>query len=139
MRRVPGTVILIGIVMFIAAGLAAWVAYSLIFSDEMFLTLVEMTRPGLMFILERSRLFGALFALLALIVAYGAMEFLRGRKWAWWFAVVLFAVNGCGDVISFFATHDLARSAGGIAVVTAFLVLLSSHGVRSYFAQIESA
>ncbi|HET9399540.1 MAG TPA: hypothetical protein VFO34_01195 [Candidatus Acidoferrales bacterium] len=132
-RRVPVTVILIGIVMFVAAALAALVAYSLIFADEIFLTMVVMARPGLMFSLDHARLFGALFVAVALIVAYGAMGFLRGRMWAWWFAVALFAVNGCGDVMSFFATHDLVRSGGGLAVVTVFLVVLNSNGVRDYF------
>lgn len=133
-RRVPGTVILIGIVMFVAAAMAAWVAYSLISADEVFLTLVAMLRPGLMVLAEHGRLFGALFVLLALIVAYAAMGFLRGQRWAWWFAVALFAASGCGDVMSFFATHDLVRSGGGLVVVTTFLVLLNGNSVKRYCA-----
>lgn len=132
MRRAPVGVIVIGIVMFVAAGLAVWVGYTLIFHDDVFLTLVVMKRPELMVMVENGKTFGPLFLALAVAVVYGAIGFLRGRRWAWWFAVVLFAVNGCGDIVGFFQNHDALRSGGGIAVVTAFLVVLSSNGVQSY-------
>lgn len=133
MRRAPGSVILIGIVMFVAAMLAAWVGYTLIFQDDVFLTLVVMKRPELMVMVENGRVFGSLFLGLAFAVVYGAIGFLRRRRWAWWFAVVLFAVNGCGDIVGFYYTHDVLRSGGGLTVVTFFLVTLSSTNVKSYF------
>jgi hypothetical protein len=53
--------------------------------------------------------------------ASAGIGFLHARKWAWWFAV-LFTVDGCGDLISFFITGELLKSASGVAVCSVFLV-----------------
>ncbi len=62
------------------------------------------------------------------------MAFWRGRRWAWWFAVAVFAVNGCGDVVSYFVLRELWRSAAGVAVAGAALYYLIRPDVRRYFA-----
>jgi hypothetical protein len=58
---------------------------------------------------------------------------LRGRKWAWWFAIGLLAINGCGDEVSFIVTRDAVRSASGILICSVFVFLLSHNRVRFFF------
>jgi len=70
---------------------------------------------------------------LAIGTASAARGLLRGRRWAWWFTVVLFTVNGFGDLVSFPVTRDALRSASGVVISSAFLYALSRHHVRLYF------
>ena len=41
---------------------------------------------------------GAAFLVLVIPAAIIAVGFSRGRRWAWWAAVLMFVVNGLGDV-----------------------------------------
>jgi hypothetical protein len=79
------------------------------------------------------RFSGVLLLALAVGTAGAATGLLRRRKWAWWFAVLLFAVNGFGDLASYFVTRDWLRSASGVVVCSAFLYALSRQRVRFYF------
>jgi len=76
---------------------------------------------------------GALLILLGAATLAGGIGSLRGRRWAWWFAVLLFGVNGCGDLASGVVTRDWAKSASGLAVAGVFLFLLSRPAVRRHF------
>jgi uncharacterized membrane protein (DUF2068 family) len=58
---------------------------------------------------------------------------LKRKRWAWWFAVVLFAIDGSGDVVSLVVIGDWLKSASGMAICSAFLYALSRHRVRNYF------
>jgi hypothetical protein len=82
------------------------------------------------------RISGVLLLVLGLGTASAATGLLHRRTWAWWFAVVLFAVDGGGDVAALFATGDLLRSAFGVAVPATFLYSLTRPHVRRYFREI---
>jgi hypothetical protein len=56
----------------------------------------------------------------------------RGRRWAWWFAIILFTVNVGGDVVALFAIQDWARSGSGILIGLMFLAVLLQTRVRSF-------
>ena len=75
---------------------------------------------------------GVLLLMLAVGTASAGRGLLRGKKWAWWFSVVLFTVDGCGDLVSFFFTKDALRSGLGLLICTVFLVVLfnADRGVR---------
>ena len=62
-----------------------------------------------------------------------AVGLLRRKRWAWWFAVILFAINGSGDVVSFIVTGDWLRGASGVVIASAFLYSLSRCRVRRCF------
>jgi hypothetical protein len=65
-----------------------------------------------------------------------AVNMLRRKQWAWWFATMLFAIDGAGDVISSFVTRDFVRSGSGAVISFAFLYALTRLRVRRYFKQI---
>jgi len=78
---------------------------------------------------------GLLLLALGVGTAAAGAGLLRCRPWAWWFAVVLFTVNGCGDVVGLVATRDWLRSGAGVAVAAAFVYALTRPRVRNYFAK----
>ena len=71
---------------------------------------------------------------LACAVALAAKGLLNGRRWAWQLTILLFALNGMGDLVSLFLTRDRIRGASGILVAGGFLFLLLRPSVRTLFA-----
>jgi hypothetical protein len=64
---------------------------------------------------------------------FAALGLLRGQRWAWWFGVFLFAIESCGNFVSYFLTHDALRSGAGAIIAITFLLFLCHPVVRSYF------
>lgn len=54
------------------------------------------------------------------------------RRWAWWFAFVLFIVNTGGDVVVLVFIGDWLRSGSGILIGLAFLSSLMSPAAKTY-------
>jgi hypothetical protein len=64
---------------------------------------------------------------------FAALGLLRGRPWAWWFAVFLFAIDSSGNIVSYFFVHDVLRSICGTIISGTFLFFLCRKSVRGYF------
>ena len=75
-----------------------------------------------------------LFAVVGIATALAGRGLLRRRRWAWWFAVAVFAMNIVGDIISLASTHDLMRRGLGVVVAGALLMCLLRRDVRDYYA-----
>jgi hypothetical protein len=73
-----------------------------------------------------------LFGLSALSAATAIGLFSR-KKWAWWLAVALFAINGAGDLVTLILTRDILRSGSGLLVAGVFLFFLTRPAVRQAF------
>ncbi|HWE86594.1 MAG TPA: hypothetical protein VG267_16750 [Terracidiphilus sp.] len=71
----------------------------------------------------------ALFCL-ACISAAAAAGLLRRKRWAWWIALVMFAINGAGDIVSVLRTHQLIRFGSGVLIAAGFIFLLVLPPVR---------
>jgi len=122
--------------LFAATAIAAVVGTSLIFPNPLLDRLWELNRPAFALFHAFGRISGALLLALGIGTAAAARGLLNGKKWAWWFAVVLFSINGAGDVVSLVATGDLFRTVVGVAVAAAFLYLLTRPHVRRHFTRI---
>src|SRR5262249_41222778 len=68
----------------------------------------------------------------AIAATASGLGLLRRRKWAWWIAVLTFAVNCCGDLVSLFILGDWIKGFGGVAVSGTFIYLLTRRSVRDY-------
>ena len=79
------------------------------------------------------RLSGVLLIALSLGTGFCAAGLLKGRTWAWRFAVGLFAANICGDVAGVFFTRDPLRAVMGVLVASVFLLVLARRSVRLFF------
>jgi hypothetical protein len=67
---------------------------------------------------------------LALVSGATAVGLLLHRRWAWWIALLLFAANGAGDVVSLVHTGDALRFGSGAAIASGFVVMLLLPAVR---------
>lgn len=130
-RPIPITVI--AGFLFLAAAIAAVVGASLLFPNPLLDRLWELNKPGAALFHSIGRISGLFLLALGCATLAAARGLLRGQRWAWWFAVVLFTVDGAGDVTSFFLVHDVLRAVTGVLVSCAFLWLLCRHSARNYF------
>lgn len=67
---------------------------------------------------------------LACVSAMTGAGLLLHKRWAWWIALIMFAMNGAGDVISLLRTHELARFGSGVLIAAGFILLLVLPPVR---------
>jgi len=118
--------------LFFATAISIVVSSALLFPGPLLDWLAQFNRPAMSTFQALAPWPGILLAALAVGTFAAAVGLLRGRKWAWWFSVVLFAVNGTGDLLSFLATRDLIRSLSGVVIAAAFLIALSTGSVRRY-------
>jgi hypothetical protein len=133
MPRRPKTVSVVAAVLFVAAALAGVVGTSLLFPNKLLDRLWELNPQGAAVFRSWGRMAGVFLWAVGVATTAAAAGLLHRNKWAWWFAVVLFAIEGCGNVAAFFANGDLPRSASGVAISGAFLFALLRAPLRRYF------
>ena len=133
MEQRPKTVPIVAGFLFFATAIAAVVGISLLFPNRLLDRLWELNKPGAALFHAMGRVSGVLLLALGAGTFAAGLGLLKRQLWAWWFAVMLFAVDACGDVVSFFTTGDALRSATGVAVSFVFLYCLGQSSVRQYF------
>jgi hypothetical protein len=133
MEQRPKTVPIVAAFLFAAAAIAAVVGGSLLFPNPLLDRLWELNRPGAAAVRSLGRISGILLLLLGAGTFAAAAGLLQRKRWAWWFAVVLFAIDASGDLVSLVVTGDWLRSAAGVVISSAFLYSLSRYPVRRYF------
>ena len=128
----PTAVTIVASFLYVATGIAVVVGLSLLFPNPLMDRLWKLNRPAEAAFRSVSRLSGVVLVLLAVGTFAAAKDLLRQKAWAWWFAVVLFIVNGVGDLVSFATTGDWLRSGSGVVISSGFLWALSNRQVRRY-------
>ena len=128
----PSAVNVIAIFLFSATTIALVVGISLLLSNLLMDRLWQLNKPGEAAFRAMGRFSGVPLLLLGVGTFAAALGLLRGKRWAWWFALLLFTVNGIGDVVSFIVTGDWPRSASGVVISCAFVWALSRKQVRRY-------
>jgi hypothetical protein len=63
-----------------------------------------------------------------MVTATTGWGLLRGRRWAWWIAVAVFAINGCGDLLTLIVRRDVVKGGSGVLIASVFLFLLMRSG-----------
>ena len=131
-RRPMGVTVVAGFLFFATA--VAWlVGFVLLFPGSALDWIWRLNPAGEAAFRAVGPLSGVFLLALGIATAAAGAGMLRGRRWAWWFAVALFAVNGCGDVASVFITRDWMRSSIGVAAAVTFLYMLLRPPARAYF------
>lgn len=133
MEKRPAAVPVVAGFLFAAAAIAAVVGCSLLFPGTLLDRLWALNKPGEAAFRALGRISGVLLLLLCAVTLAAALGLLLRRKWAWWLAVVLFAMNAAGDAVGFAVTGDWLRGASGILIASIFLYALTRHPVRRYF------
>jgi hypothetical protein len=119
--------------LFAATGVSFIVAFTLFLPNTALDRLWDLNKPG-----EAAfRAFGTKSAFFLLLLGAGtfaaAAGLLQRKRWAWWFAVLLFSLNACGDLVNWIVTGDARRSASGLLIAAVFLYALSRPDTRRYF------
>ncbi|SPE33633.1 conserved membrane hypothetical protein [Candidatus Sulfopaludibacter sp. SbA3] len=133
MEESPRTVSIVAVFLFAATAVAAAVGASLLFPNRLLNWLWELNKPGAAAFRTVGRVSGVLLLLLGAGTFAAALGLLQRKRWAWWFAIVLFAIDATGNVVSLILTRDWLRSASGMAISAAFLYVLTRSRVRRYF------
>jgi hypothetical protein len=133
MQQRPKAVSVTAGFLFAATPVAAIVGTSLLFPGKLLDWLSQFNHPAMAAFQMLGRISGILLLALAVGTASAATGLIRRRTWAWWFAVILFSVNGCGDLVSFYLTGDALKSISGVAICSCFLYALSRQRIRLYF------
>lgn len=76
------------------------------------------------------RLLSLLLFVVGAVAGGAAVGIQRRRLWGWWFAVLLFSVNGLGDAISVFVTGKMLQGASGVLTAGLFVAYLMRPDVR---------
>ncbi len=133
MGQRPRTIPIVAAFLFAAVAISAEVGCSLLFPGTLLDRLWELNKPGAAAFRALGRASGVLLPVLGAGTLATAFGLLQRRRWAWWFAVALFAMNAAGDAIGLAVTGDRLRGASGIAISGAFLYSLTRYPVRRYF------
>ena len=129
----PTPVPVIAVFLFAATAIAAVVGVSLLFPNRLLDTLWKLNPAGAVFFHSVGPVAGVFLLALGAAMCGAARGLLRGRKWAWWFAFVLFTIEACSNLASYFLIHDALRAITGFVISAAFLFFLCLRQVRDYF------
>jgi len=134
---VPKTIKVVAGFLFFAALIAVTTGASLLVPGTILDRLWELNRTAFDAFTTRglTQVFGALLISLGVACCMAAAGLLRRKKWAWWFAVVLFSINGAGDAVSLAIGTEVWKYLSGVAIATAFLFFLTRPAVRLYFGE----
>jgi hypothetical protein len=116
--------------LFVAALVALTCAASLLLPGPVWIPLWNLNPAGYEVFHRLGWIAVAFLFAMAIISACTASGLVMRRRWAWWIAILLFAANAAGDLLSFTRTNDTIRFGSGIAIASGFVLLLISPSVR---------
>jgi hypothetical protein len=137
MQLRPKPVVVVSIFLFAAAAISILVGTALLLRGPLLERFSQLNEPGMAVFQRLDGWAVVLMFALGAGTCWAAVGLLRRRKWAWWFAVVLFTMNACGDLASFFVTRDAVRSISGVLISAAFLLVLSRRDVQLFFGKAQ--
>ena len=132
-RQRPKTVVIVAAFLFAATIVAFIIGESLLFPNALLDYMWRFNPEGAAVFHSIGRISGAFLLALGVGTFFAARGLLRGRSWAWWFAVILFAIDSSGNIVSYFFVHDALRSISGMIISGIFLFFLCREPVRGYF------
>jgi len=132
-RHRPKTVVIVATFLFAATIIAFVIGESLLFPNALLDYMWRFNPEGAALFHSLGRVSGVFLLALGVGTFFAARGLLRARRWAWWFAVSLFAIDTTGNIVSYFFIHDALRSISGAIVSGTFLFFLCRYSVRGYF------
>jgi len=107
-----------------ASLMALFIGILLLFPGELLESLWRFNPEARAAFQSMGKLSSVLLFAVGAIAGGAAVGIHRRQKCGWWLAVLLFAVNACGDVVSLFVAGRMARGVTGFLISGLFLLYL---------------
>lgn len=131
MRR-PITITVVACFLFFATLIASVIAVALLWRGTALDGLWRLNPEARQAFSAFGRIAGVLLIALGIATLCAGVALLRGRRWAWWFCVLLFVVNGAGDLLSMFRSPQWWKGPIGVLVAGTFIYLLMRPQTRNF-------
>ena len=112
---------------------AVFIGTLLFFPGQMLDWVWQLNPEGRAAFQSMGRLSSLLLFVVAAVAGGAAIGIRRRRKWGWRLAILLFSVNGLGDLVSLFVTGRILQGASGVLIAGLFLAYLLRTDVRQEF------
>jgi hypothetical protein len=132
-KRRPPTVIVVAGFLFIATPVALVTGISLLFPNPWWNRMWALNPAAYAAFSRLGAVSGVMLLALGMVTALTGSGLLLGKRWAWWIAIAIFAVNGLGDAFTLFVKRDALRGGSGMLIALGFLFWLSRPAVRRHF------
>jgi hypothetical protein len=106
----------------------------MLFPNPLLDRLWALNKPVAVFVHSMGPVYGSFLLAFACGTFAAAFGLLHGRRWAWWFAVLLFATDAAGRFASYFLIHDPLLHHYRAIISLGFLYLLCRRAARAYAA-----
>lgn len=133
MENKPTGITVVSILVFVVAVISLVVGVSMFIIGtplDMLWTIKASLSPSIRGTVE-GIILGIFLLILGMVLLASGYGLLKGNKIAWWAVVVIFGVNGLGDLISLIMGN--IDSISGVVIVGILLVYLTRPHVRNYF------
>jgi hypothetical protein len=129
----PRTVAVVAAFLFLATVVAMVTGISLLFPAPFWKPLWDLNRPAYLAFEKFGISAGAFLLIIGIAACAISIGLLRRRRWAWWSAMALFAVNGVGDLAALLVQRDLVKGGSGVVIAACFLISLTRPHVKRFF------
>ena len=133
MDQRPKAVPIVAAILFAATAIAVAAGGSLLFPNPLLDRLWTLNKPGEATFRSLGRVSGLPLLVIGAATCAAAVGLIKRKKWAWWLAVLLFAINGCTDVVGLIVARNWVRSGSSLVICAVFLYSLSRARVTQYF------
>jgi hypothetical protein len=133
----PVSVAIVAGFLWIAMLIALAVGVALLFPGTILDRMWAYNEPAHTAFQTAARILGIGFLIFGFVLGATALGLRSGRRWAWRLAILIFALNGVGDLFGLLATRNLLRGVSGLVIAIGFLAVLLRRDVRAFFDQAE--
>jgi hypothetical protein len=137
MRTRPTGIFIIGLFLLVAPVILVVSAISLLVPRTFLDQIWVVNETGYQQLLPVRGFVGIGFLALGVVIALAGTGLLKGRKWGWWLALLVFAANGIGDAVRF-RSGDFLGGSIGLVVVAVILFYLTRPKVRDFFKESQT-
>jgi uncharacterized membrane protein (UPF0136 family) len=128
----PIGVFVVSLFLFAGTGIAAVTGFSLLWPGTFVDRLWTLNPAAYAEFASLGRVSGILLLVLGAATTIAGVSMLKGRRWGWMLAVVLFAINATGNAVRLFGSERL-KNGVGLLIVGGFLFYLTRPETRNYF------
>jgi hypothetical protein len=132
-QKTPPALLVVAVALFFATTISCLTGISLLFPNPVLSRIWELNRPAYVAFAPWGKLVGALLLALGVFCSAAALGLLQRKRWAWWASVVVFGINGLGDLLTLVSRRDLVKGSAGVLVTSLFLFCLMIPATRRHF------